>query len=60
MKQGGRGRVGQPSKGAWDYVRTGMRIKRLWLRRVTVVEEQKMAKANAFIACLLRTAFQGS
>lgn len=32
MRQGGRGRVGQPSKGAWDCVRMGMRIK-------TVAEE---------------------
>lgn len=60
MRQGSRGRVGQPSKGAWDCVGMGMRIERLWLRRVIVVKEQKTAKVNAFVTCLLRTAFQGS
>lgn len=60
MRQEGRGRVAEPSKGAWGWVGMGMRIKRLWLRRVMVVKEQKMAKVNAFITCLLRTAYQGS
>lgn len=60
MRQEGRGRVAEPSKEAWGWVGMGMRIKRLWLRRVMVVKEQKMAKVNAFITCLLRTAYQGS
>jgi len=60
MRQGGRGRAGQPSKGAWDHVGMGMRMKGLGLRRAVAVKEQQTAKVTTFITRLLRTAFQGS